>query len=176
MYRIIVAITTIVPLFYFSSCRMAEKTDYIFPDDYKGLAIVIFNAKNGEQVIYNEGWAVVKIPSDGILTTKHKRPVGIINNRLRYFIRNASGGLDRVCGPNDEIPHNDSSTPYIVSISSSINFYDTATNSKNEMIASYDLEIFKIVKGEINNTGFNDEVNKYIDSLRPTLIFRANNQ
>ena len=162
-------------IFCFCSCKKAEKTDYIFPLNYNGWAIVFYNFKHEKKCEEKDNRTKVEIPQNGILFTSNKRPDGILNNR--YFIKSKNGKYNQIYPSLSSIPNNDTISSYVlvesyqsVKINKS-NYLNKSINYNKDEFVSYDeIVIFKI------GTGFSDtivnkkDVDKYFDSIKKQII------
>ncbi len=149
---------------------MAEKVDYVFPNNFKGWAIVVFDSKNGEQPTYDGGRVQLNLPPNGILFTKQKSLDGILDNR--YYIKNTQGGLSKMYESIGSIPRNDTSTPYVLVESyQSLKFMKTDSFTKKEEWISFDnVILFKVVRGFNDTTANSEEIEKYVASIKQVLI------
>lgn len=152
-----------------SSCKMAEKVDYVFPNNFNGWAIVVFDSKNGEQPIYNSGRMQLNLPHNGILFTKQKSLDGILDNH--YYIKNTQGRLSKMYESIASVPRNDTSTPYILVESyQSLKFMETDSITKKEEWISFDnVILFKVVRGFSDTAASSEEIDKYIASIKQVL-------
>lgn len=161
--------------FYFSSCKFAEKTDYIFPNNYKGWAIVIYDFKNGKQCEEIGGRVQVEIPQNGILFTSTKRPEGILDNK--YFSKNIDGSYSKIYPSINSISKSDTTSLYVLvesyqSIKINESYYSNkSTINSNDNWINYDeLVIFKIASG-ISDTIVNKMAfDEYLESIKKQLI------
>lgn len=67
----------------------AQKLDLIFPEDFKGEAIVVSNMPCGDEIEILDSREQLRIPENGILLYKGDLKYGYINNR--YFKINKNG-------------------------------------------------------------------------------------
>ncbi|GAA5219668.1 hypothetical protein GCM10025777_02980 [Membranihabitans marinus] len=72
----------------------AQKLDLIFPENFKGKAIVISDMPCGEEIEIIENRKQLRIPENGILLYKGKLKSGYINNR--YFKIDNSGNKTEI--------------------------------------------------------------------------------
>lgn len=81
------AISLILFMLVLSSCvpERSETEMYLIPDNYKGKVNIIFNQVKGQEIMYERGKRVYKIPENGILLTKAKPEYGFIQHEY-YFV------------------------------------------------------------------------------------------
>jgi hypothetical protein len=152
-------------LSFLNSCQNAEKVDFIFDNDFKGWAIIIFNSNKGIEETKDKGRVKLKIPSNGILFTKSKRPEGILDNR--YYIKDDNGDKIKIYSSIEEIPHKDSLTPYVLVESYQSLKFKTVTE---DWLNFDNVIIFKITKGFNDTTASKLEIDTYISSIKQNLI------
>lgn len=60
---------------FFLGCKNStyEKVEYVFPSNFIGVAVIIFDQSNGKEIEYDGKKRVYRIPSNGILKTKFKQ-------------------------------------------------------------------------------------------------------
>lgn len=71
-------------LLVFISCNKYETEIYLIPANFHGKVNVIFNQKNGNKKIYENGNRVYKIPADGILITQFVIQEGNMNTVYHF--------------------------------------------------------------------------------------------
>ena len=155
------------------SCKHAEKIDYVFPPNYEGWAIIVYNCKSGDEFFKENNRIKIKIPDNGILFTSNKRPDGILDNN--YYSFDNSGKLIKILSSMDSIAKDDSTSSYIaVESYQSHSFNRTdyeskekniSTTDKHEKINLDEIVIFKISKGYSNTPITIEDTNKYMDSI-----------
>jgi len=80
----------ILSILNFSSCVMtAEPETFLVPSDFRGRVNIIYDQKCGEETEFENDRRVYRIPSNGLLLTKFKKPSGLIDHK--YFLVNNSG-------------------------------------------------------------------------------------
>jgi hypothetical protein len=67
------------------SCKVAEPETYLIPNGFTGVVNVIFNQVNGENILYENGRRIYKIPANGILLTKFETQEGMYNHKYYYY-------------------------------------------------------------------------------------------
>jgi hypothetical protein len=80
-----IAILSFFLVFSLISCNNYEKEIYLLPEHFHGRVNVVFNQKNGEKRVYENGDRIYKIPKDGVLVTQFEKQEGYMNTQY-YFI------------------------------------------------------------------------------------------
>lgn len=168
-------ISLLLLTFCFCSCQNAEKTDYIFPINYEGWAIVFYNIQNGKKFKKIDNRTTIEIPQNGVLFTSNKRPEGILHNK--YFLKVKKGKYKRIYSSLSSIPRNDSISSYVLvesyqSIKINMSYYLSKNgNYKKEDWLNYDeMVIFKIKTGFSDTVVNKKDVDRYLDSIIQTII------
>ena len=80
----------ILSFLIFSSCVMsAEPETFLVPTDFRGRVNIIYDQKCGQETEYENDRRIYRIPSNGLLLTKFKKPSGLIDHK--YFLVNDNG-------------------------------------------------------------------------------------
>lgn len=160
---------------YFTSCNNAERTDYVFPDNYKGWAIVVFNVKNEKECEMKEGRMQIEIPQNGILFTSCARPEGILDNR--YFSKNGVGSYAKIYPSYNSISRLDTLSSYVLvesyhslKLNESDYLNKSTTESPDKWIIYDEIIIFKIATGFSDTTASKKDVDGFLESVKALLI------
>ncbi|MEO9258052.1 MAG: hypothetical protein ABI207_06695, partial [Crocinitomicaceae bacterium] len=70
-------------LFLISSCQTKSEI-HLLPKNFKGVVMIIYDQKDGEDVVTKDGSIIYKIPSSGILKTKNTFQEGLVQTRYFY--------------------------------------------------------------------------------------------
>ena len=80
----------ILSILNFSSCIMtAEPETFLVPIDFRGRVNIIYNQKCGEEPEFENDRRIYRIPNNGLLLTKFKKPSGLIDHQ--YYLVNENG-------------------------------------------------------------------------------------
>ena len=66
-----------------------EPETFLIPSDFRGRVNILYNQKCGNEVEFENGRRIYRIPNDGILFTKFEKPSGLINHK--YYLINENG-------------------------------------------------------------------------------------
>lgn len=90
-------------LVFFSSCvSKSEKEIYLIPDHFEGKVNVLFDQKEGDDILYENGNRVYRISNDGILATKFAVQEGVIEREYyTYDKKNGRKPLDILIKDNE---------------------------------------------------------------------------
>jgi hypothetical protein len=161
-------------IFCFCSCKKAEKTDYVFPLNYNGWAIVFYNVKNEKKFEERDNRTEVQIPQNGILFTSNKRPEGVLDNR--YLFKSKNGKYNKIYPSLSSISKNDTISSYVLvksyqSLKINKSYYlNKSINNRDEWVSYDEIVIFKIANGFSDTIVTKKDVDKYLDSIKKQII------
>jgi hypothetical protein len=68
----------------------AEPETFLIPQNFRGQFVIIFDEPCGQSVNYENGKRIYQIPNDGILITKSKQTMGVIDRKFYLIDENGN--------------------------------------------------------------------------------------
>ena len=88
---------SLCPILFFFSYQFlwkwyntTEPETFLIPEKYRGKVLIVFNSKCGEEIEYENGRRIYKVPNDGILLTKFNDEQGFINQEFYLVDKNGN--------------------------------------------------------------------------------------
>lgn len=156
-------------LFGLIGTATAQKFDFVFPDGFKGNAIVVSNMPCGQRVMKKDGREQLFIPGNGVLLYQGKVKAGYINHK--YYYQSSNGRLRLIPERANYMYFDSERTPpptHVVGVW--LGDFGTVTDSENGRTIKYSLMSLVIESKDSLNLHYDSQKERLFQNLKDSMI------